>query len=253
MIIKFCLTCTFLCAICITKAQDAKLLNEADSLFSAGHYFEASLAYERVLFIGSDLPDRYYAVNRKTQCLKQQRLFEQAVHFIKPYLSENLPDSARYQLLIEQIVCAYLAGNYKTAISIIEQIKIQFPLQKADSKLLLIEILSLNQLQQWKQAAEAYAVFVRKGNDLITIENPYLQLPRLKSVDKAQWLATFIPGAGQMYAGKPLEALVSIIIQGLDFIMVLPASNNIIICLPGWLAPGCLDHFIWGASGVRKY
>lgn len=243
------MTCTFLCAIFIINAQDTKLLAEADSLFSAQQYFEASVAYERILFSGSNTIDRYYAINRKTQCLKQQRLFDQAVNFLKPYLTETLPDSARYQLFTEQIVCAYLAGNYENAVSVVEQTNIQFSSRKPDPKLLLIEILSLNKLQQWNKAAEVYTAFFNAGKSA-THENPYLKLPRLKSINKAQWLSTFIPGAGQIYAGKPLEALVSIIIQGAGLYYGITSFLNHYY-LSAWLGgAGLFGSFHMG--GVRR-
>lgn len=243
------MTCTFLCAIYTINAQDIKLLTEADSLFSVQRYFEASVAYERILFSGSNINDRYYAINRKTQCLKQQRLFDQAVNFLKPYLTETLPDSARYQLFTEQIVCDYLAGNYENAVSAVEQINIEFSSRKPDAKLLLIEILSLNKLQRWNRAAEVYAAFFSEGKPA-TYENPYVHLPRLKSVNKAQWLSTFIPGAGQLYAGKPLEAFVSIIIQGAGLYYGITSFLDHYY-LSAWLAgAGLFGSFHMG--GVRR-
>lgn len=243
------MTCTFLCAICTINAQDIKLLTEADSLFSVQRYLEASIAYERILFSGSNTNDRYYAIIRKTQCLKQQRLFDQAVNFLKPYLTETLPDSARYQLFTEQIVCAYLAGSYENAISLVEQINIQFSARKPDTKLLLIEVLCLNKWQQWNRAAEVYTAFFGAWKSA-TYENPYLHLPRLKSVNKAQWLSTFIPGAGQIYAGKPLEALVSIIIQGAGLYYGITSFLDHYY-LSAWLAgAGLFGSFHMG--GVRR-
>ena len=244
------MTCTFLCAICTIKAQNIKLFTEADSLFSVQRYFEASVAYERILFSGSNEGDRYYAIIRKTQCLKQQRLFDQAINFLKPYLTETLPDSARYQLFTEQVVCAYLSGNYENAVSAIEQANIQFSSRKPDAKLLLIKVLSLNKLQQWNKAEKAYISFFNAGNDAANYENPYLKLPRLKSVNKAQWLSTFIPGAGQLYAGKPLEALVSIIIQGAGLYYGITSFLDHYY-LSAWLAgAGLFGSFHMG--GVRR-
>lgn len=244
------MTCTFLCAICTINAQDIKLLTEADSLFSVQRYFEASVAYERILFSCSNINDRYYAINRKTQCLKQQRLFDEAVNFLKPYLTETLPDSARYQLFTEQIVCDYLAGNYENAVSAIEQGDIQFSSRKPEAKLLLIKVLSLNKLQQWNKAEKVYTAFFSAAKDSAVYENPYLKLPRLKSVNKAQWLSTFIPGAGQIYAGKPLEALVSIIIQGAGLYYGITSFLDHYY-LSAWLAgAGLFGSFHMG--GVRR-
>lgn len=250
MIIKFYLTCTFLCAISITKAQDAAYLNEAGNLFLQKRYFEASIAYERVLFASDNPKSRYNAIDKKVQCLKQQREYTQAVHFIKTYLNELLPDSIRYKLYNEQLICNYLSGSFENALSMIEQINIYFPQQKPDTKMLLIKILSLNELRLWHLAEEAYAAFLQEINSANTIANPYVSLPHLKNKGTAQWLATFIPGAGQFYAGRPLEALLSIAIQVASIYFGIISFQQRYY-LSAWLAgAGLFGSFHMG--GVRR-
>lgn len=214
MTIKFCLTCIFLCATCTTKAQSSAALLQADSLFRRGAYFEASIGYERVLFEGSNAANNLYAIHQKIQCLKQQGLFAQATTFIRANMQENLPDSTGYGLYYEQSLCTYLAGNYENALSVIEQTKLLHPRYAEEPRLMLLQVLSLNELQQWEKASSVYNTLVKRYRQIDTTLNPYKNLPHLKSKDRAQWLSTFIPGGGQFYAGKPLEALVTIAMQG---------------------------------------
>lgn len=213
MTTRFYLTCIFLCAVYTINAQPA-VLHDADSLFQQHKYFEASIAYERILFSDSNAEQTLYAVKQKIQCLKQQRLFTQAITFIQASRNERLPDSVNYRLYYEQTLCAYLAGNFENALSVVEQVRFSYPAYKDDPKLLLLQILSLNELQQWTQASQVYNSLIILKHPTDTLQSPYLNLPHLKNKDKAQWLSTFIPGGGQVYAGKPLEALVSIIAQG---------------------------------------
>lgn len=241
--------CTFLCATCTTKAQEMVYKNEADTLFQQQHYFEAAIAYERVLFTSIDPAGIWYAVNGKVQCLKQQHKYTQAVQFIKLNLTNRLPDTVRYNLLYEQLVCAYLAGSFDEVLSLAEQVRIAFPTHEADKRLLLIRLLSLNELQRWQEAAGVFKVFM-SDQPAGSYQNPYLQLPHLKNKDKAQWLSTFIPGAGQWYAGKPLEAIASIILQGAGiYYGVLSFQQH--YYLSAWLVgAGLFGSFHMG--GVRR-
>ena len=206
------MTCTFLCAVCTINAQQSES-QRADSLFRQRAYFEASIEYERILFGNSQGSITAYTIQQKIQCLKQQKQFAQAITFIRQHLLENLPDSISYQLYYEQVLCAYLGRNFENALSIMEQMKLIHARSAGDARLLLIRILSLNELQQWDQASRLYDQFMQQHGVAASL-SPYKDVPRLKSKDRAQWLSTFIPGGGQLYAGKPLEALVTIVIQG---------------------------------------
>lgn len=217
MTTRFYLTCTFLCATCLSKAQNLSpedgLLRQADSLLSQSEFFEASIAYERVLFGNRDVYDNYRAAIGKTQCLKQQKRFGPAVTFLNEQLSAPYPDSLLYRLGYERVLCQYLAGQFENALSGLEQLQYLHPQQPTPRLLSVVRILSLNELQRWPEAAAAYrALAVQQGLD--TTRTPYDRLPKLKSEKKAQTLSTFIPGGGQFYAGKPGEALLSILVQG---------------------------------------
>lgn len=204
------MTCIFLCGICITNAN-GQTKESADSLFAAGSYFEASIAYERILFSVPGQELSFYATLQKIQCLKQQGLFSQGELFARTNVNSFGIDSFKYRLQYEQVICAFLAGNYETASSVSEVMLLSYPTHAFDRNLVITRILSLNQLQRWDQAAE---ISRRYGAELGNTGDPYAKLPKLKSKDKAQWLSTFIPGGGQFYAGKPLEAIVTIVIQG---------------------------------------
>ncbi|WP_266364542.1 hypothetical protein [Tellurirhabdus rosea] len=205
--------CTFLCVTFFSKAQTGTLAL-ADSLFRQKAYFEASIAYERVLFRNEGVENRYRAARGKTQCLKQQSLFAPAIQFLNGQLTADYPDSLRFRLRYEQLLCTYLAGQYENTLAGLEQLAYLHPDQPVPPLLSVLKILSLNELQRWPEAAAAYHQFVAARGVDTTQNSPYRQLPKLKSEKKAQWLSTFIPGGGQFYAGKPGEALLSIAVQG---------------------------------------
>jgi TM2 domain-containing membrane protein YozV len=216
MTTKFCLICTFLCGIClIGKAQTTSTgLSAADSLFASGQFLAARVGYERVLFVANEEPvTKFSAVIGKARCLKQQGLYGAAATFLNGQIQTNYPDSLQYWLRHEQILCTYLAGQFENTLSQIERLPYLHPSTLPSPLLMAVRVMTLNELRRWPEADTAYHTLAKYVRADTTRPNPYQQLPRLKSEKKAQWLSTFIPGAGQLYAGKPGEAALSILVQ----------------------------------------
>ncbi len=212
MTTKFYLICIFLCGICsIAKAQLP--LSTADSLVASGQFLAARVAYERVLFTSAEPIIRFSAAVGKARCLKQQGLYASAVTFLNSQIQTDYADSLLYPLRQEQILCAYLAGQFENTLSLLERLPYLHPGMSATPLLIAVRVLSLNELKRWSEAAVAYRELAAHIQADSVNLNPYQQLPRLKSEKKAQWLSTFIPGAGQLYAGKPGEAALSILVQ----------------------------------------
>jgi tetratricopeptide (TPR) repeat protein len=208
----------------LADAQSA--LQTADSLLATGRYLAARVAYERVLFAADTgigpghvgLGDAGPAASGraalgKANCLKQQGLYASAAAFLTGQAQPDLPDSLRRQLVREQILCAYLAGQFENTLSLLDRLRYLNPDQPETPFSVSIKILSLNELQRWPEAAESYRQLQLLAGADTTQPGPYRHLPRLKSESKAQWLSTFIPGAGQLYAGKPAEAALSVLVQ----------------------------------------
>jgi TM2 domain-containing membrane protein YozV/cytochrome c-type biogenesis protein CcmH/NrfF len=213
MTIKFYSICIFLCAAFSTDAQQNDLA-EADTLFRQGKYFESSVSYERVLFGNYDLNTEYRAITGKLSCLKKQQQFAKAVTFIAQNMHNDLPDTIKTGLLYEQTLCSYLTAYFENTISLVDQISNNYPAYDNLAFLHMLKILSLNELQRWNEAKAEYQEWLKNFTNIDTIVNPYISLPKLKNENTAQWLSTFIPGAGQIYAGKPFEGLVTILLQG---------------------------------------
>lgn len=204
--------CIFLFGTCSIKAQS--WLQTADSLFTTGQYFEAGLAYERVLFDEQDPLVLYVASLGKARCLNQRGLYAKASNFLNNQIQLTTNDTLLYQLRYQQILSTYLTGQFENTLSLADRLAYLHPNQPVLPMVTVIRILALNELQRWPEAASLYTQLVHNfGSDTTT--SPYAHLPQLKSVKKAQWLATVIPGAGQFYAGKPAEAVFSILVQSL--------------------------------------
>lgn len=251
MIIKYCLTCIFLCAIFLTKAQDG-VTTQADSLLKTGDYFGASIEYERVLFVGTaDWKTVYACITGKLNCLKKLEKFKEAVAFVGDYLNTSLPDTIVCKLLYEQALCSYLAKNYENTVSLSTQIENSYPAFNGIPVLNMLKIFSLNELNKWAEAKSEYTRLILKYNTegASPPTDLYATLPKLKSEKKAQWLSTLIPGGGQLYAGKPLESLASIMIQGAGVYYAIISWNSGYY-ISAWLGVGIFGSFHNG--GVRR-
>jgi TM2 domain-containing membrane protein YozV len=221
MTIRSYLTCISLFAIFSTRAQGGKELQGregdairiADTLYQAGRYFDASIAYERVLFESSEPRQQLVAIFGKTRCLKQQGLYDQAMTFLQNWQVYAFPDSNLAEIHYQQALCTYLGGHFENVLSLVDRWSYAHSGQAPAPTLVVLKILSLNELGRWKEAADSYHGFVTERRGDSSVPDLYQHIPRLKSAEKAQWLSQFIPGAGQFYAGRPGEALFSILVQ----------------------------------------
>jgi hypothetical protein len=152
----------------------------ADSLRGAGQYSLAAVEYERVIFEHPSPSVTAEAGMKRAACLKMENRYAAAAFSKLERLSYFYPGSA----------------------------------QKHD--VLMMKILSLNELKQWQKADTLYRRFMLAfASDPVSYPDPYQQIPRLKDPEKAQRLAAYLPftGAGFFYAGKVGEGLLNIGLQ----------------------------------------
>lgn len=209
MTTRFYLICIFLCVICTTKAQQPDWLAVADSFYAKEQFFEAGICCERVLFEQQDANVLAQAVLLEISCYKKQQQFDKAARFIAAEQTRAISDSLQKVLYTELATCYYLAGSFENCIAAADKSYILYG-SSSTHWMDVLKILSLNELQRWKEAAALYRQLI-PGDTLVDY---YAHLPHLKSEEKAGWLATFIPGAGHFYAGKPWEGIASIVLQG---------------------------------------
>jgi TM2 domain-containing membrane protein YozV len=86
-----------------------------------------------------------------------------------------------------------------------------------------LKILCQNDTYQWKEARESFLLYLRmlnlapeKEETMQTVVSELYQkkhLPHIRSIKKAENLSRFIPGAGQIYAGKTGEGIVNFLIN----------------------------------------
>ncbi len=193
--------------------SDTTLTGQAEALYQAGRYFEATIAWDRILFDSQDSTELLTAVLGKTQCLKQQKNYDQAYAFLETWLAYPFPDSGQVRIHSQQILCAYLGGHFENVLSQVDRWSYLHHGVPPDARVLVLKILALNELRRWSEAAADYHQLIAGFHSDTALTDYYAHLPKQKSEAKAEKLSTFIPGAGQFYAGSPFDGLFSICIQ----------------------------------------
>ena len=222
---KFSLICTFLCVLFSTESQSQDLFL-ADSLARAKQYSAALLAYERAYFELSEFPDTSLsAANlqaaqnacllRKVYCLKEMGAFEEASKNTLRFDLNNLPDTSQFSLRNEIVVCYFLAGFYEDALSQIQQLRFFVKDSTLHHPADLWEILALTQLKRYAEAKESFRKYKEKNKLTVDVDSvfSFAKKPKFRNPKKAKTLATFLPGAGMMYAGNPKEGIISLLLQ----------------------------------------
>ncbi|HCE57693.1 MAG TPA: hypothetical protein DER09_07720 [Prolixibacteraceae bacterium] len=205
----------------MNKKADAA---NADSLFNSGNYFEASIEYEYLIFRAEQPENLNLFKYKKALCYKKLNDFNRAINELQSAYFENPKEDTLYRFVCyEQSLCFYLNGEPQKALWKIDE---YFHLN-ADSSLffdfLPIRAICLNETFQWDEARKCLLAFVQM-QDLTTENKTELEhlihelyhkknVPKIRSVKKAELFSRIIPGTGQIYAGMTGEGIVNFLIN----------------------------------------
>jgi tetratricopeptide (TPR) repeat protein len=218
--IKFFFSFIFLCGIFLSsKATYLK----GDSLYASGHYFEASIEYERIIFNTDNQANLNYFKFKKALCYKQLRNFDRAIVELQSIYFPDYKDSLFQLVCYQQSLCFYLNGEPAKALWKIDEY-LNRNTDTASFKLLMpVRVLSLNETFQWKEAQECIWQYIKLQNFTPEKEAEMMRvvdklynkrkLPHIKSIQKAENLSRFLPGSGQIYAGKTGEGLINFLLN----------------------------------------
>ncbi len=187
-------------------------MHQADSLFGKGMYFEASIAYERVIFHSDSPVERVRANLGKVEALKQIGDFSKARNDLRRSLVFRGDDTLRLEILYQMAFCAYMDRASDDAYISLMQLRQNFGLT-GQPRLYLLEGLVLADLGRWEDLREHLQLWLKgvQADSLMyrqtmrtydeILEEGLLRAD--KDPEKARLWSTFIPGAGQLYAGEP--------------------------------------------------
>lgn len=208
---KLLLICSFLLTVCFAKSQN-NYLQLSDSLYNKQQFFEASIYAEYVLFQSSILEDKAKAIELKIDCLKKLKQYNALIAFITNCYSETIPEKLRVKLVYEEILANYFLKNYRQSIHLSQY----YPATnyKEHQFISILNIIAYNHLEDWKTADSLWKLFTVKEQLFDTVSQQlYTHLPKFKNERKAANLSAYLPGMGQVYAGKPLEGIASFVFQ----------------------------------------
>ncbi|MEE4177990.1 MAG: hypothetical protein V2I46_10805 [Bacteroides sp.] len=207
--------CIFLCAIFSGRGEalaQEQAFQAGDSLYSAGRFFEAAIAYEREFFLSQEAVVRAEASLRKSRALKQQGEYFRAVMDLQRSLPYAPGDSLRREMLYEMAVCSYLSGVYSQAYSLLQQYEVQYPNANHSEAFSLLKGMVLVKMRNWDQLNDYLLGISRSqhpsdGRDSLLKAMQTLLLKEHRPVErdpeKARLLSTFLPGTGHFFAGNP--------------------------------------------------
>jgi tetratricopeptide (TPR) repeat protein len=218
--IKFFFSFIFLCGIFLSSRATGL---KGDSLYASGRYFEASIEYERIIFNAKSQDELYHCKYKKALCYKQLKNFDRALDELQPMYFSNSNDSLFQRVCYEQSLCFYLNGEPSKALWKIDE----YFHRSADTVSYLIfmpvKLLCLNETLQWKDAHECLLHLIQMQNFSPEkeaemqqmVNNLYKKrnLPNIRSIKKAENLSRFLPGSGQVYAGKTGEGIANFLIN----------------------------------------
>ncbi len=211
MTIRLHCTFMFLCAL-FTGSNAQNIFRNADSLFLAESYMNASIEYERVIFSTNDHLVTNHSLYRKAICYKALGQYSRASQQLLRIAYYGTTDSSQYLYHYESALCSFLAGKFEDTKSQLLQIKQYTKDTSLINKIFLLEALNNNELGDYIEAKKSFDHYFRinystnRADSLKLLFDKYYSkkgIPRMKSQKTADVLE-YIPGLGMLYAGYPI-------------------------------------------------
>lgn len=215
------LICVIFLPMLATAADQSaeQLLSFADHLFEQGDYYRAITEYERVLFFHPGHPLAKTARLRIAEAYLRGERYDQAIErfqAIHRELPDDDPGRKAYFLLGEAY---YRKRDHSRAADVFEDYIERYPADtRTDAARIRLGWCLLRQ-GKWQEAAEAYrnvpvsSPLHAQAEGLAAGAQEYPTRPT-KSPALAGTLSAVLPGAGQLYDGRPADALVSFLLNG---------------------------------------
>lgn len=217
--IRFYSICIFLCGISLISFGSTE---KADSLFDAGNYFQASIEFEHAIFYTADRDVANVNRYKKALCYKNMADYSKAIDELQSIYIFSITDTLFTKVNYQLALCYYINNQPVNAIWKIEEFINRTKDSVAYIDFIPLKVLCHNELQEWNKAKHELQFLIEhcvnddeKAVLATDVEKMYSKksLPRMLKVKHAENLSRFIPGSGQMYAGKVGEGTVNLLIN----------------------------------------
>jgi tetratricopeptide (TPR) repeat protein len=195
------------CAIVQTVSAGDLALDLADGLSQAGNHWEAVTEYRRFIFFAADRTAIGEAYARLAAAYRSEGHFAEAEEALRRSIAVSESDSARDECRIQIAVIRIAAEDYSAAE--LELLRVSAfsksePLaRKATFHLGVCYLYNYRS----REAMEAFGTYFTAADNTLAAAYPLSgeRWPAMKSPDLAEWLSTFVPGSGQIYAGDAAD------------------------------------------------
>ena len=192
-------------------SQAINPLSMADSLISIGAYQPAITEYKRYQYFHErdDLTAViYYKIGK---CYRNTQNWDQATGAFRRAIDLSNNDSLRAEYKIALGVVHLSSGDYSSAEMTLLRLVSFSKIPSVRTKAAFFLAVNYIYRHKWKEVKKYLEENILLSDSLTNSELRQLLEKaadtKYKSPTLAKWLSTFVPGLGQIYAGKPLQAI----------------------------------------------
>jgi TM2 domain-containing membrane protein YozV len=196
-----------------------KMLSFADHLFDQGDYYRAITEYERVIFFYPDLPQAKTARFQIAHSYFKGEKFDQAIARFRAVADDYRNEELGRKALFMVGEAYYQKRDYGRSAEVFTAFVEAYPDDpRADAARLKIGWSYLRQ-GNWAEATGEFqklpagSLLRKQAEGLAEGSKNYPDIPK-KSPPLAGGLSAVLPGAGQLYVGRPGDATVSFLLNG---------------------------------------
>lgn len=224
-IIKYSLTCIFLCGTFLIKGfSEERIFHAADSLMASEQYRDARIELEKVIFFNQEQQLITKALLWKSDCFTKEQNFKKTYETLNRIFLPNQPDSILFTIKYKKALAYYLNQEPGRAVFELQSLQKFLTNKEKAIRIKFLAALSYSDLQNWEESKkEAIGFLILNTDDPSKLQ--YFQsqidslfskknIPKTLSKKTAKNLSLFIPGGGQFYSGKIGEGLFSFGLHG---------------------------------------
>lgn len=191
------------------QCQSSFQIAYAESLASTKQFASAVTEFKRFIFFNPRDNEVHRALTGLGNCYREEGEYDQALSYFQNSLAYAREDSA-YDAASLEIALTYLqAGALDSGLLEVERILISNSTSSLIKRTLFVKFLALVKKHNWDDALSAFHQYIQHDPSILSDSARFVIQTALIdarsssafSSEKAQWLSTFLPGLGQLYAG----------------------------------------------------
>lgn len=203
----------------------------ADHLFAQGDYYRAITEYERFLFYYPEAAEARTAEYQIALAYQKGEKWSQAIERFRALADRSGFGALRAKVLFQLGETRYLKKDYNLALDAYDEFLRSYPEDPDAGRAHIRRGICYLQLRDWPLAAAEFERLPEgspEGGLSLQLVSETGKTPEIetKSPAWAASLSAVLPGAGQLYVGRPTDALTSFLLNGLFIWGAVEAFDN---------------------------